>query len=299
MNKNFIATEKYIQSLFPIDSELNVAGLTLKVLGSGKPTCQSGEPKTDVYILLEDINDNKRYNITISVKKTNADFLENKISAERAECILGSDWINIIKKSTLQIKDEFLQRSLIYKQQKGKTRKGSITLGWKFELVNKPNGDLSGNILLTHDQIVDIYSGRSLPDDKKDALLYGKKIPNSGVAQFMLVGNISDFNIGQDVIDNLITVEDYAKKNPNIYFACKALNYRTFEKKFDGNRPLSVFVDWKIHDGKLSPSICFDYPLTTKGNEVAKKLCHVLNELNINTTDDITHLNVSSINYIY
>lgn len=299
MNVNFSDTEKKIQKLFSEDTKFSFNGITYKVILSGKPTCSKGEPKTDVYVRLKDINNNVERELKISIKQSNADFLENKITAERAQSILGANWENIIKESTLNIKNKFEEKPLIYKVKKGRTNKGSITLGWKFELVNKPSGELSGKISLEEKQIIDIYSGNNLPDDKKNSFVNGKKIDNSGIANFILIGNFEDFNDINSVLTNLVTINDYAKNNPDIYFACKALNYRTFEKKFDGDRPLSVFVDWKANKGKLEPTIKFDSPLITGGKQVAENLLTALNELHINTTNDICNNHIDLNKYAY
>lgn len=299
MSITFGDTERHIKHIFAKDTEFKINNKVYKVILSGKPTCSNGEPKTDIYILVEDVNSHKQYELKISVKKTNADFLENKISAERAESILGEDWSEIIQRSTLQLENSFKNRTLVYKNKKGRTNAGSITLGWKFELVNKQSGELSNKILLTYKQILDIYSGTNLPLSKRNALVNNHQISNSGVANCILVGNIEDFNSIQDVLSNLISIDEFAKQNPNIYFACKALNYRTFEQKFDGNRPLSVFVDWNVNNGKLEPTIVFDSPLTVKGNRVANKLLAALSELNIQTTDDINLHNIESLEYVY
>lgn len=288
MSINFGDTERHIKNLFSKNNTFSINDKTLKIILSGKPTCSDGEPKTDIYVLVEDIDTLKKYEFKISVKKSNADFLENKISAERAESIFGENWSEIIQRSTLQLENAFKNRTLIYKNKQGRTNAGSITLGWKFELVNKCNGELSNRILLNHQQIVDVYSGNTLPLSKKNSFVNGIKIPNSGVANLILIGNIEDFNDINSILENLITIDTYAKANPNIYFACKALNYRTFESKFDGNRPLSVFVDWNAVNGKLEPTIRFDSPLIVKGNEVANKLLATLSKLNIKTTNDIT-----------
>ena len=299
MSINFGDTERHIKHLFAKDTKFELNDKIFKVILSGKPTCSSGEPKTDIYVLVEDINNSKKYEFKISVKKPNADFLENKISAERAESILGEDWSEIIQRSTLQLENSFKNRPLIYKNKQGRTNAGSITLGWKFELVNKCNGELSNRILLNHQQIVDVYSGNTLPLSKRNSFVNGIQIENSGVANLILIGNIEDFNDINSILANLITIDSYAKENPNIYFACKALNYRTFENKFDGNRPLSVFVDWNNINGKLTPTIRFNSPLVTKGNIVAKKLLSTLDELNIKTTEDISVKNTSSLKYVY
>lgn len=49
----------------------------------------------------------------------------------------------------------------------------------------------------------------------------------------------------------MIPIKDYVKMHPDIYFACKALNYRTFAEKWDGNRPLSVQVNWSAEQNKF------------------------------------------------
>lgn len=299
MSINFGDTERHIKHLFTKDSTFEINNKKYKIISSGKPTCSDGEPKTDIYVLIEDISNSKLCELKISVKKSNADFLENKISAERAEAILGENWKEIIQRSTLQLEKAFKNRTLIYKNKQGRTNAGSITLGWKFELVNKCNGELSNRILLNHKQIVDVYSGNTLPLSKKNAFVNGIQIPNSGVANLILVGNIEDFNDINSILRKLHSIDAYAKANPNIYFACKALNYRTFESKFDGNRPLSVFVDWNAVNGKLKPTIRFDLPLTVKGNEVAKKLLSTLSKLNIRTTDDITEQHIDLHQYAY
>ena len=81
---------------------------------------------------------------------------------------------------------------------------------------------------------------------------------------------------------------------PDIYFACKALNYRTFAKKWDGNRPLSVQVNWSAKQNKLIPELVFDHPLIVKGNEVANRLVHYMKMLNIKNTDDINEDNAGT-----
>ena len=135
-----------------------------KIILSGKPTCHKGEPKTDIYILAESSSD--KVEIKISYKKENADFIENKMSADRAEQLFGEDWVNIIEQSTMAISDRFEERMLIYKNKFKRTEKGAITLGWKFELLNKNSGDLSGKMLLTEEQVIDVYAGSNLVDDK-------------------------------------------------------------------------------------------------------------------------------------
>lgn len=280
---DFGDAERRILALMVEGTEFTFRNNNYKVILSGKPTCHKGEPKTDIYILAESVSD--RVEIKISYKKENADFIENKMSAERAEQLFGSDWANIIEQSTMAISDIFAERMLIYKNKFKRTEKGAITLGWKFELLNKNSGELSGKMLLTEEQVINVYAGGNLADDKRNAMVVGKVVENSGVANYILMDE--NVHSAQDVIDKMVPIEEYVKAHPDIYFACKALNYRTFAKKWDGDRPLSVQVFWNAEENKLVPELVYDMPLTIKGNEVANRLLKYMEKLNIKTTDDI------------
>lgn len=279
--------ERRILAYFKLGTNFIFKNKTFQVIESGKPTCPHGEPKTDIYILAKSGNELKE--IKISYKKENADFLENKTNSERAEQLFGSKWRDIIMSSTQSIEKQFKNRPLIYKEKKGRTEKGAITLGWKFELLNKPGGNLSGKMNLTLQQVYDVYAGTNLSEDKKNASVNGHKIAYSGVANYILI--IDTVISAQDAIDKMITITDYIATHPDIYFACKALNYRTFHSKYDGDRPLSVQVDWIITDGRLSHELIFDHPLEINGDAAAKKLLACMKTLNIKNTDNINSEN--------
>lgn len=285
MPRTFSKDENSIRKLFPIGTVFIYDNTAYEVIEVGKPFSEKGEPKTDIYICAVSKNYKKK-EFKISFKMNNADFLENKISAERAQQLFGDNWSDIIKESIDKLKPSFQSRKLIYKEKEGHTEKGSITLGWKFELVNKISGALSDEILLVEDQVIDVYAGTNLEDEKKNAKVNEKLINNSGIANFILIGE-TGFKNAQEVIDKLISVKDYVKQHPKVYFACKALNYRTLKDKWDGDRPLAVYVEWGISGRKLSHSLIFNKPLEKKGNEVAKKLKTSLEMLNITTIDDI------------
>ena len=275
--------ERRMLSYFTKGTEFFYNGRTMKVLESDKPTCSQGEPKTDIYVLASDGHNQEE--IKISYKKENADFLENKTNAERAEQLFGPNWRVVIENSTTNIREQFEQRTRIYKEAFRRTEKGAITLGWKFELLNKPAGDLSGKMDLSEQQVYDVYAGTNLSRDKKDAMVNGRIIRNSGIADYILMSD--DVRSAQDAIDQMDSIWDYIDKHPNIYFACKALNYRTFRSKYDGNRPLAVQVDWRIKNDKLCSELVFDSPLEMNGTEMAQRLLRCLNYLDIETTDDI------------
>ncbi|EFH23653.1 hypothetical protein NEIPOLOT_00625, partial [Neisseria polysaccharea ATCC 43768] len=224
----------------------------------------------------------------------NADFVENKIKADRAEIIFGNNWAEIIQSSTTNIRRKFLDKNLIFKKSKGRTDNGSITLGWKFELVNKLNGELSDKVDLTTEQLLDIYVGNNLDEEKKNASVNGVIIPNSGVANYILIGD--EFSSTEEILDKIVSLDEYVRNNPNIYFACKALNYRSFEDKFDGDRPLAVQVKWEVVNGKLTHELIFDKPFQCNGNKVAKQLKQCLINLGVQNTDDLNDKNTQDCN---
>ena len=144
-------------------------------------------------------------------------------------------------------------------------------------------------MMLTEQQVIDVYSGSNLSEDKRNAYIDGKMIENSGVANYILMEE--DISSAQDIINKMIPIKEYVKMHPDIYFACKALNYRSFAEKWDGNRPLSVQVKWSEEQRKLVPELIYNRPLVVKGNEVAERLLRYMKKLNIKTTDDIDENN--------
>lgn len=297
MAKVFGDNEHRILSYFDEGTRFIMGNQEYKVILSGKPTCYSGEPKTDIYILAEAL-DGQREEIKISFKQSNADFLENKTTAERAEQLFGYNWQSIITDSTQQISDEFYKRPLIYKNSFGRTQAGSITLGWKFEILNVESGALSNSLALSFSQLVDVYSGSNLSTDKRDVSVRGRTIANCGVANYIV---FEDHYLGsaQDVIDALITIDNYVRRNSEVYFACKALNYRTYAHKYDGNRPLAVMVHWFIRNGKLAYNLVFDEPLLHGGDDAFDALSAALNQIGAQTVDDLDEDNVEDTTIIY
>ena len=280
---DFGDAERCVLSYFTQGTRISFKNRILEIKEAGKPTCPYGEPKTYIYILAAD--DLGEEEIKISYKKKNADFLENKTNAERAEQLFGADWREIIENSTTDIRDKFEKRMRIYKEKFARTEKGAITLGWKFELMNKLSGELSGQMKLDVSQVYDVYAGTNLPDRKRNAYVNGKIVPESGIAEYILITD--SVNSAQEIIDKMIPISEYVQMNPNIYFACKALNYRTFAEKYDGNRPLAVQVEWSIKNEKLKSNLVFDHPLEMNGDEMAARLIQCLQYLGIKNTDDI------------
>ena len=218
MAKDFGAAEKRIGRIFAQGKVFTLNSSTYEILFSGKPTCKSGEPKTDIYCKAICRETNEEIELKISFKKKNADFLENKTSAKRAEQLLGADWSKIIIDATKSISHEFNEKPLIFKKKYGHTDNGAITLGWKFELLRVKSGDLSGSMNLSTEQIIDVYSGTNISDDKKNAMVNNTIIENSGIANYILWE--SDYTDDlQAIVDNLVSIEAYVKQHSEVFFA--------------------------------------------------------------------------------
>jgi len=297
MARSFGAEERYVCSLFADGARFSYKGVVYTVVTAGKPTCGSGEPKTDIYVAARSDRGELR-EFKISLKKENADFLENKTNAERAKNILGANWSEIIARATTDLRQEFTTRPLIYKDDYRHTEAGSITLGWKFELLNKEAGQLSGDMQLSTEQVIDVYAGTNIAIDKRNAYVNGRIITNSGVANFILFEESRITSI-QDAIDALVPIEEYVRRHPKVYFACKALNYRSFADKYDGNRPLAVYVDWDCENGKLTANLRFDEPLKRGGDYAADRLKRALRILAIRNTNDLNSTNIANRNWVY
>jgi len=282
---DFSDTERRLIQLLEVGSKFHFDGVEYTVTApTCKPTVAKGECKTDVYVQTTSEHGEKVFKV--SVKQQNADFLENKIKHERAVEIFGKNVDEIIIKATESIKDVFQKSPIVFFSKKGRTDAKSITLGWRFELVNKNGGKRSASMGLSRQQIIDVYSGTTLPGDKKNALVNGKVVENSGVADYILVidqnreFSITDFENSLQTIEHFVDTEQ-----PAIYFACKALNYRVAEGKWEGNRSLAVYVDWQLKDGKLCATLKNDRPLTIRGNEIGNRMRTFLKELHIDANN--------------
>lgn len=286
----FGATEHDITNLFPVGIKFNYDGHRYTVKKSGKPKPPRGECKTDTYVLASDENGANR-EFKISIKQPNAEFLENKMKLERAKEIFGENAQEVINKALEPIKANFEEDKLVCVKQYKRSAAKTIKLGWKFELLKKDGGKKAGKIELTEDQKWNIYAGTNLSKDKKDCKVNNEVIPNSGVANMFLVAAPGD-NTLEKVLPKLQTMEEFIRTAPStVYFACKALNYRLEDGKWDGDRPLAVYVQWDEIDGKLDGKVVMDKPLEVKGNEVGEHVKKLVDGYGINKDnfDEIEH----------
>jgi hypothetical protein len=276
-------TERYIVNLFKTSGEFEFEGKKYKTKIVGKPRPERGECKTDIYILALDILTNQTREIKISVKQSDADFLENKMSYERAVEIFGDDTDEILTKSIFSVEQSFKDDYLVYFTGYRRTEAKCIKMGWKFELLNKHGGERSGALLMTDEQKIDVYAGSNLNNAKRNAKVGGMQIIDSGIANYILEVDKGGENL-DFYLQLLLPIEEYAR-DQKLYFACKALNYRVIPDKWDGNRPLAVYVNWKLEDNILKAEIVFDTPLKVKGDSIGLAIRKILNSLNVDASN--------------
>lgn len=293
MAKKFSESEKKLIKLFENIQSISWRNIEYNIECAGKPRPNNGkgEPKTDLYLKMASQNGVKE--IKISFKQSNANFIENKTSDERAREIFGDDWQDIILASTMEIVDAFEERMLIFRDKFGNTEAGSFVLGWRYELLNVDAGKLSGDVELSTTQLIDVYSGTNLSEEKRNSVVKGKIIENSGVANYILMTDQENLNSCEQVLDSLQTIEDYISVHDRLFFACKASNFRSKKDKIEGNRYLAVYVNWSNNNGKLDAELVFDEPLKVKTKDVLIKLKQALKELNVKSVDDLNEKNTT------
>lgn len=287
MSKVFGKSEKIILHGIKNSKKIFFEGEKWPILSIGKPTPinNSGECKTDIYILVGKLRTwgQEKKEIKISVKMDNADFLENKISKIRAFEIFGPDALEIINTHSKKIRKNFYK--MLKPSQKFSLQKipENITLGWKIELFKNTSGRLKVDLNLSEQQKLEILNGANCSNDKKNSMVNGEEIYDSGIPNY-IIESPSDLNLikklnFKNLSKILIPIEVYSKK---IFINARftALNYRTLEDKWDSNRPLAVWVDWKKSGKFLKPEIIFDLPFQRNGNELGEKVRELIKKTN-------------------
>ncbi|EST57411.1 hypothetical protein I5E97_06095 [Proteus hauseri] len=251
------------------------------------PRYGGGECKTDVYVLLRNTDKNISSEIKISVKKDDADFLANKLTASVAEDLLGPNWSNILIENTKKITKKFKDiENLVCLKTRNNVSDAYFTLGWKLEVTNKER-NLSVKLDLSNEEIIRvIFKGENQSIEKRNAIINGNIKENSGIAEYILYGNREKYRNAQSIIDDLINLEHYDAGD--IYLVFTANNFRYQANKADGPRALAVAIEWLIKEGRLYPNFIFNQPLVFTGQrDMMPKIKSCLIALGINNFSDI------------
>lgn len=274
--------EKYVLDSFQIGAEFELWGKRWKVMNAGKPRTQggSGEPKTDVYVFIVSeplyMGRSEGKELKISIKRSNYNFVENKLSMPRLADIMGEEIARdaigkgickLIRENTEELsKDMVVKENVVRK--KGEEPCTQYKLGWRLDMTNKPNGKRSFLFPLTNKQKKEMLTGECLDARKRDAVVNGKVIKDSGVANCFLEMDLDRPMTPQAIIDKLeVITDDFVEKHQfDIYGTIKAVNYFS-NGKYEHARPLVMFVEYeKMWDGSMRPTIQFDPETTLQVN---------------------------------
>lgn len=281
---NYSILEKHIINLFKIEDEyfFKEKLYKVKIVGKPRPNQGGGECKTDIYVLGEnDVGEENELKISVKSKLTN-EFQANKLTPKIAEDLFGLEWSNIITQATRTISERFENTPLIYIDKKGNTHSNSVTMGWKLEIASKPRA-LSVPLPLSSSEIKNvIYKGINSEDKKRNAVVNGDIIFNSGIAEYISYCSFEDLTNTTDVIESLIPIDQMNIEENCTYLIFTANNWRTEVDKTDGKRYLAVSVKWSLKDGKLIPEYIYDNPLSTTGFANKTHLIELFNLLEIN-----------------
>ena len=253
-----------------------------EIVQLSKPTVSGGggETKTDIYIRAKNKSNNKEEEIKISYKKPSFSFVENKIKSNRAKAIYGNNWSKIIQEQINEIRDNFLAKPLVYFEKNGRIEKGSITLGWRYEMEH--SGSRSLGVKIKQDIAAQVWENKGAQAQYKDGIVDGKEIPLSGMPNFCLTIDPEDINTPDDIFGNLVSMKELILTHGDITAAFLAQNYRSHKQKQEGNRRhLGVWIEWKILNGKLACEYVFDKPLEMESLPRLENLDECLREIGI------------------
>lgn len=265
--KEYGKLEEYIINTFQRDRIFIYQKKIFEVMFAGKPRPQGsgGECKTDVFVRAKEQETGKIEDIKISVKNENKEFMGNKLKKEDVEAYFGPDWEDIVIEATTSLKNSFEDRVLVYASGKHPTKPNSVTVGWKLEIADRPRA-LSTKIPLSDQEIRDyVYKGTNLEEHKKDSIVNGQVINNSGVADYLITTTMSEISSANDIIAQMELIDE--ANIGETYFIFTANNYRTDVDKADGPRSLAVRVEWNCNGSKMTPKFCYDKPLQFTGEK--------------------------------
>lgn len=273
----YAKSEEKIVELFSEGAKFRYKDRNFTSITVGKPVVANGrgEGKTDIYIKAKD-EMGQEEEIKISFKQKNADSYENWVSAERAQDIFGSGWKKVFWQSLVENQDNF--KSSYKDAQRISLENGSnaAVLGYAVDIRSKSRA-LSTQLTLTNQQKKEIFSGATLPENKRNCMVGKERIDDSGVATHMLVAN--SIKTPQEAIDKMVSMDEYVKNHKGeLYLSYKAVNARKIKGWDASSRPLAVSIErFKDNDGSIKRRFKFDNPLGYSSKESLENFLSVNN----------------------
>lgn len=288
----YMQKENSVLGLFKEGEVVEYAGRSYLVKTADKPFAQDsrGEPKTDVYILLEDRMSGEAKEIKISYKSENYQFLENKMSGTRFFKIFSK----AEQKEILELlpKNDRVNREFEISTADLLNEDTRLTLGYRLDIMAS---DATGYMPITvsEETMAEILGGAQLEEVKRNGMIHGQQVENSGVANYILVGD--NFENANEALSKIIPISEYVKDESKrvIALAPKAVNMIPHRAKhfggdkakpWDGNRPLAISLKWTREGDKLigKPEVktLFKKWAHGVGDELMEKVVDAVSESN-------------------
>lgn len=266
-SKNYSKTESAVLSVFPPGEKFVYQGRELTVMRSGKPVVQrgGGEGKTDVYVGAVDSSGDP-YELKISIKQSNAEFLENKMGPQRLQAIFGDNYLERLEPSLRKFAD------VVENNVDNPITEKGMCIGYRVDFMSSKKRKLASEIDLSPEEKQDILSGATLPEVKRNSVVSGDVVSGSGVADYMFFGDANEFpsrfSSAQDVVDSLAPISDYARSDEcKVYITGSAVNIRP-GGKFEKGRPLALVWDYSSDPPRIKKNNFFAGTSSTRAKEL-------------------------------
>lgn len=226
-----------------------------EVTFSGKPQNnkmgenKKGEPKTDVYMEAKMVVcPSVVFGFAFSIKKKNYGFIENKPSLARIE---ACNLLPLVQSDSFQqVSAEFISNKnygTIYLPAKQQFK---VQMGFRMDIMTTGSGSFKKFAIEDTAIIEECYAGKKQPHYFRDAIVDGRIVVDSGIANRIVVADKA-FNTLQEFVDASVSIKDYIK-GKKAYFALKGVNFFYGDQlsKWDGNRLLAISISHKIQGTK-------------------------------------------------
>ena len=263
-----------------VGEEFEYSGHRYKVIQCSKP---SGETKTDFFIVAKNTDkggDSKVFKI--SYKKHSYTFVENKVQRDRIEKIFGSDWNNIIQSQISTKSARFKKHPLI------KVERKKIAIGWRYEIeqADRTKSCRTLSAPIEQDIASRVIWGEHVGNERRDAKVDGKVIPNSGIPDYIVIADPKELPTWQAFFNKLEDIKEYAHKHNEMQASFLTQNWRWSQSKEEWvtegtSRDFAVWVKWRTVNGMLEGQVILDQPFQKKSKDIMDDLENCLDEMGI------------------
>lgn len=254
--KIYQQVEHAVLKSFALGSTVRLDDMLWHVACVGKPSARSGgEGKTDVYVLLDNDKSQTR-ELKISVKADSADWYENKMSQDRFGQIFTGE------QRRAELAQQAIAKTTALAENGSVVLSGDdyIVVGYKLDIIGShaTGHTNSFEIELTHEEAEEVISGASLDAKKRHGFVNGRRIENSGAANYLVHTDrrfldLSSAEQRMFVLENLISVSDHVSVPVNRKFRMKlsALSYGQRGSIRELSRKLFLTNQHAVENGKI------------------------------------------------